>query len=461
MQEFEAGMTADEGLFGSLPEQREEGRSGGAAGAPRLREARRDQVELRAVDLDSLVAADHPVRAVWAFAGGLDLRPLLAGIKAREGVPGHPPADPRILMALWLYATVDAVGSARALARLCESHVAYRWLCGGVSMNHHTLSDFRVSQEALLDRLLAQGVAGLVSAGLVTLERLAQDGVRIRASAGLGSFRRRDRLEQRLADATQRVARLRAELEADPAATTARQQAARRRAARQQEERTQAALKRLEELEARRQRREQTHKKAMQTCKPPAASTTDADASKMKMADGGSRPGYNAQFASDPQTQVIVAVALDTTGSDAGQMAKMLDQIARTYDGVPGEYLVDGGFTRLDDIEQAHAAGIKVYTPAPRNKHGTAPYAPRETDGPGVADWRRRMASPEGEETYRRRAKAECIHADLRHRQGYRLMVRGKEKVRSVLLMFALAHNMMRSLVMCPKPQPVAAVWAG
>jgi len=113
--------------------------------------------------LEGLLPPDHPARAVWAFVEQLDLSPLLDAIKAREGEPGHPPPDPQILMALWLYATIDAVGSARALARLCESHVAYQWICGGVSMNYHTLSDFRVAQVDLLDRILAQGVTALVA----------------------------------------------------------------------------------------------------------------------------------------------------------------------------------------------------------------------------------------------------------------------------------------------------------
>jgi transposase len=450
-------MTREDGLFGSLPEQHLDRPEDVAARTPRLREAQRDQIELRAVDLEALVAPDHQVRAVWAFVGQLDLQPLLDAIKAREGMPGHPPADPKILMALWLYATIDAVGSARGLARLCESHVVYRWICGGVSMNHHTLSAFRVSQEVLFDRLLAQGVAALVSEGLVTLERLAQDGVRIRASAGMSSFRRRDRLESLLDDATKRVATLKAEFEADPAATSARQKAARQRASEERKERTAAALKRLEELEARRTRREKTHKKDVEKQKAPAASTTDPDASKMKMADGGSRPAYNGQFASDPDTQVIVGVGIDTTGSDGGQMAKMLGQIAETYGQSPDEYLVDGGFTKLKDIETAYQAGTDVFAPGAKNKHGTDPYAPRRTDGPGTEKWRTRMASPEGQETYRQRAKAECIHAHLRNRQGYRLMVRGKEKVRSVLLVFALAHNMTRTIALRSAAQLQAA----
>src|SRR5215472_2833068 len=209
-------------LFGELPEQAADQRPAIAA-PPRLREPQRDQLELRVVDLDSLLPLDHPARAVWAYVEQLDLSPLLDAIKAREGAPGHPPAHPRVPMALWLYATIDAVGSARALARLCETHVAYQWICGGVSMNHHTLSDFRTAQVTLLDRVLAQGVTGLVSEGLVGLERLAQDGVRVRAAAGAGSYRRRPRLEKLLQDAKARVATLRAEVESDPAASTARQ----------------------------------------------------------------------------------------------------------------------------------------------------------------------------------------------------------------------------------------------
>jgi len=200
----------------------------------------------------------------------------------------------------------------------CETHVAYQWICGGVSMNHHTLSDFRVAHVALLDRLLAQGVAALVTEGLVRLERLAQDGVRVRAAAGAGSYRRRPRLEQLLRDAEARVAALKAELESDPAASTARQRAARQRAARERVERTNAALERMKELEAERARRAKTHKRDTAKQKEPRASTTDAEARVMKMADGGYRPAYNGQFASDPETQVIVAVEIDTTGSDHG-----------------------------------------------------------------------------------------------------------------------------------------------
>jgi transposase len=435
-------------LFEALPDQAAGEPQGRGLPPARLRTAQRDQLGFQMVDLDSLLAPEHPARAVWGFVAALDLSELLASIKARAGEPGRPPADPKILMTLWLYATIEAVGSARVLAELCEAHVAYRWICGGVSMNHHTLADFRVNQVALLDRLLAQGVASLVSEGLVTLDRLAQDGVRIRASAGSTSYRRRPRLERLLAEAESRIAQLKAELETDPAASTARQHAARERAAGEQRQRTQAALERMAELERHRAQREKSHKKDTARQKEPRASTTDAEARVMKMADGGYRPAYNGQFVSDPQSQVIVAVALDTTGSDLGQMAPMQAQITETYEQTPKQYLVDGGYSRLDDIEQAHDAGIEVFAPPPANKHGTDPFAPRQSDGPGTAAWRTRMASEAGKAVYRERSKHECINAHLRNCSGVRLQVRGKQKVRAVLLWFAVAHNLLRALAL-------------
>jgi hypothetical protein len=177
----------------------------------------------------------------------------------------------------------------------------------------------------------------------------------------------------------------------------------------------------------------------------------------MKMADGGYRPAYNGQIASDPQTQVIVAVDLDTTGSDGGLMAPMQEQLRQTYGQAPQQYLVDGGFFNIDDIEAAHQAGIAVFAPPPNNKHKTDPLAPREGDGPGVAACRQRMASDEGKATYGNRAKAECVNADLRNRGLQRLLVRGRDKVRAVLLWFALAHNLLRTVALRLAAAPAAA----
>jgi hypothetical protein len=339
---------------------------------------------------------------------------------------------------------------------LCEQHLAYRWLCGGVSMNYHALSDFRVAHAAVLDRLLAGGVAALVAQGLVALDVLAQDGLKVRAAAGTGSFRRRERLSKLAAAAKARVERLRAELEADSAAGDRRQRAAQLRASREREERVKAALDRMSELEAERARREKTNKAEVSRQKEPRASTADAEARAMRLADGGFRPAYNMQIVSAPQGQVIVAVDIDTTGSDRGLARPALEGLGASGTR-PSDYLVDGGFTKNDDIEWAHASGIKLWCPPAQSKHGTDPYAPRPDDKPGVADWRRRMASEPGKALYKQRSKAELPNAWARRMGLAQLRVRGKQKARAVLLWFALAHNMLRAFAL----QRAATVAAG
>lgn len=432
---------ADEQLFEDLPEQgrpRAEGR-----GALRLRVPERSQIGMQMAALDDLIADDHPVRSIWAFVEGLDLSALHDVIKAREGQPGHPPAAPELMLALWLWATVDGVGSARQLDRLCRDHLAYRWLCGGVSMNYHSLSTFRIAHMAVLERLLAQGVASMVDAGLVSLDTLAQDGLRVRASAGASSFRRRARLDDLLTAAQTRVARLRGEVETDPAAGDRRQRAAKERGAREREARIAAAQERMKELAAERERREKTNKKQVAKQREPRASTTDAEARVMKMADGGWRPAYNLQIMSAPAYQVIVAVDSDTSGSDRGLARPGIETVhAEGYE--PSNYLVDGGFTKSDDIEWAHGKDIKLWCPAGQTKHGTDPYAPKKDDGVGVADWRARMQSEDGKAFYRLRAEHECINAHARRMGLRQLSLRGKIKARIHLLWFAVAHNMMR-----------------
>ncbi len=258
-------------------------------------------------------------------------------IKSVEGNAGRPPIDPKILMALWLYATIDGVGSARQLDELCRSHSAYQWICGDVSVNYHTLSDFRTDHGELLDQLLSQSVAVLLAEGLVDLNRVAQDGMRVRASAGAASFRRRPTLEEALAEAEAQIQALRAELEEDPAASNRRQQKARERATRERAQRIKGALDRLPELEA---------KKKPEDREKARCSTTDPDATVMKMPDGGFRPAYNVQFSTATDSQIIVGVDVVTSGSDAGQMAPMVEQIKSRYEETPKEVLVDGGFAQ-------------------------------------------------------------------------------------------------------------------
>ena len=438
-------MTREHGLWDDLPEQN--GPEPLARGAARLRRPERGQLGWHLAAIDDLIAPDHPARAVWAFVGALDLSALHARVKAREGAPGRAPPAPELMLALWLFATVDGVGSARQLDRLCDQHLAYRWLCGGVSMNHHTLGDFRVAHADVLETLLARGVASLVAEGLVGLEALAQDGVKVRAAAGAASFRRRDRLVALEAAAKERVAQLRAEVDDDPGAGERRKAAARERTARERQARVTAALERMKELEAERERREKTNKADVARQTAPRASTTDAQARVMKMADGGFRPAYNMQLVTTVEDQVIVAVDVDTSGSDRGLARPALETLRKA--GIePKDYLVDGGFTKNTDIEWAHENAIRLTCPPARNKHGADPFAVREDDGPGMADWRKRMGSPEGRALYKCRAEAERPNAWARRMGLGRLLVRGKDKARAALLLFALAHNMLRAFAL-------------
>lgn len=414
-------------------------------GRPRLQRPDRDQVELRPAHLDGLLPPDHRARLVWDFVEGLDLAPLHDRIRAVEGHPGRPPIDPAILVALWLYATLEGVGSARALARLCEEHDAYRWIAGGVGVNHHTLADVRAEHEDVLHGLLTGSVAALMADGLVTLERVAQDGVRVRASAGAASFRRRDALDAALAAAEERVTALRAELDDDPGATSRRVAAARERAARERAERVRRALDALPAVEAARRR----------SGKAPAdarASTTDPEARVMRMADGGFRPALNAQLATDTASQVIVGLDVGDTGSDQGQLGPMVRQLERRFGRAPREVLVDGGYVSLAEIEALSAShcGTTLYAPptTPRDP-ARDPHLPLPGDPPAVAAWRVRMGTDEAKGIYRERAStAECVNALARNRGLRQLPVRGLAKARAVLLWFALAHNLMRTVAL-------------
>jgi transposase len=434
-------MAGDE-LFEELPEHAKPQSEAAPFGAPRLREPERDQIELRAMDIDSLIGEDHLARVIWTYVLGLDLSELENRIKSRGDRPGHPATSPRLLLALWLYATSQGVGSARALDRLCDSHDAYRWLCGGVSVNYHTLADFRVGCADLLDRLLSEHLAALAKAGLVDLETLAQDGVRIRANAGTASFRREATLDRHLVTAQAVVEELKREVEAHADASNQRIRAARERTARERSARVQAARTALAQIK---QKRQQLEEKGGNGKKPkePRASTTDAEARVMKMADAGFRPAYNVQVVSAAGEQIVVAVEVGNNGSDRGLMRPTLERL-RARGLLPRRHLVDGGFCSAEDIEWAHGEGVEVFCPPTQSKSGADPYLPRRGDGAGVSAWRARMRSDAGKAQYQVRTICECIHARWRNWDLRQFTVRGIKKVRAVVLFYALTNNVLQ-----------------
>lgn len=502
-------------LFEDLPESTKPWSDAVGPGRPRLREPRRDEILLRPVDLDSLIGDDHPARLFWDYVCKLDLSELEDAIKSREGRPGHPAASPRLLLALWLYATSDGVGSARALAELCENHDAYRWLCGGVSVNYHTLSDFRTGHGALLDRLLTENVAALAAEGLIDLSAISHDGMRVRASAGAASFRRKKRLEEHLAQARAVVEQLKREVDAAPEASRSRMRAAKERAARERAARLAAALAKHAEMEAkagkqpppsatdvadgepkpdgdgpaprgRAARRKQetrpaedavapaeeprpaadgaaaaaTREAAAKKEKEPRVSTTDPQARVIKMADGGFRPGYNCQISTARGTLVIVGVGVSTSSSDRGLLRPAIMQMQDRYGALPEHCLADGGFAKSDDIEWAASQKVEVFCPPPNSKPGVDPCAPRADDGEGVAAWRERMRSEAGKATYKDRSITECAHAHMRERDLRQFTLRGEEKVKAQLTMHALAHNIEQGETLRRKREEAAAAAA-
>lgn len=441
-------------LFAALPESAAVTQwSAGAEGAPRVLLAERDQIELRPMDLEATISLDHPARSVWAFVERLDLSALYGEIGSVEGRAGRAAIDPKILMALWLYATVDGVGSAREIERLTQAHDGYRWICGGVNVNHHTLSDFRCTRLDLLDDWLTHSVAVLMDQDLVKLERVAQDGMRVRASAGAASFRRRSTLERCMEEARSQVQALKGEIEAAPDASNRRRRAARERAAVERQKRVAQALEQLAQVEEQKKKKpvaKKEHETEEHYAKrsEPRASSTDSEARVMKMADGGFRPAYNVQFSTTTGSQIIVGVDVNNIGSDLGQLSPMLDQVEQRYDERPAQCLVDGGYARHDDIEDAQRRGTTVYAPVPKPKDPSRdPHMALPDDSEAVAQWRERMGTEAAKDIYKQRAAtAECVNAIARGRGLTKFLVRGLSKVKAVALWYAIAHNMMRAM---------------
>jgi transposase len=440
--------------------------------APRLREPNRMQVEMRASDLESLLGPEHRARLVWGYVVRQDLSSLFDAVKARGSAAGRAAIDPRVLFALWLYATLEGVGSGREVTRLCQEHDAYRWICGGVSVNYHALNDFRSGNEALMDELLSDNVAALAAAGAISLQRVAQDGMRVRADAGAASFRRQASLNAHLSEADELVRTLKEQAKSDPARAQRQAQAAQLRAAEQREQRIRAALEQLPEVAAAKKRNGGKVEEAR-------ASTTDAQARVMKMGDGGFRPAYNVQFATTCAEQVIVGAAVVNVGSDMAQLAPMVEQVEQRLGRAPQQWLVDGGFPAHEQIDAvAHKTEVYAPVPEPRAKKaepdkGEQPKDPPEdpparatADGEGahdkhqrksgdsdaVAQWRERMGSAEAAAIYKHRAAtAECVNAQARNRGLLRMPLRGLAKVKAVVGLYVLAHNLMRMALIAPQ----------
>lgn len=405
----------------------------------RVVEVNRAQMRLVPMDLESLLAADHQARAVWSFVDRLDLGEFYARIRSREGQAGRPATDPQIFLALWIYATVDGVGSAREIERLCRYHLAYQWICGGVNVNHHSLSDFRNEATDLLNGLLTQSVTILVSEGLVELRRVAQDGMKVRASAGASSFRTRAGLNKLQKIAREQVQTLAKEIDDDPGAAAKREDAAKKKAADDRAKRIDRALEEMAEAERRKRSNNGKKKKEART------STTDPSARVMKMPDGGFRPAYNVHLVSETVSKVILAVTVDNFGTDTHAMVPLAEQIEERYQARPEEWLADGGCNALKNVDQMNERGCKIFAPLKQRRSGRNREQIRPTDSEAVKQWRQRMTTDEAKQIYKERAAtAELVNAQCRGQGLWQFLVRGTKKVRAVALLHAIANNMRR-----------------
>jgi transposase len=417
----------------------------------RVKRAQRSQITWGRVDLDAEVPADHAVRAIAAVIGQLDLRALYAEVRARGETAGAAAIDPAILLGLWVYATSDGVGSGREIARLVDVHAAYRWLCGGVEVAYHRLNDFRSDHGDVFDDLVTQILARLMKHALIDLHRVAQDGTRIRASAGASSFRSAHRLDLLMIEARAHLAAVTAEA-TDPA-LTARRAATMARVAQDRLARLEHALAELPDVVA-------IKKRSGAKDSTPRVSTTDPDARVMKMADGGFRPAFNVQFTTTTDTaRAIVGVAVTNRGSDQGQAMPMLEQIEARTGVRPTEWLVDGGYAGHDTIEQVTDAGVTIYAPvptprikpdAPPDLPPIDPHLPRPGDSDAVADWRVRMGTDQAKEIYKERAAtAETVNADAKaHRGMAATALRGIDKVTGSACLFVLTYNILRFITL-------------
>jgi transposase len=418
-----------------------------AARPPRLQRPDRSQADPNPKTIDELIPEDDPARLVWELVQDLDMTALYEKIKSVEGHAGRPAIDPQILVGLWAYATVEGISSARRLARLCSRHDGFKWLRGGVGVNYHTLADFRTAHPEWLEQQVVAVVAALMEEGLIDLNCVGQDGMRVRASAGSGSFKKEAKLEDLVQQAQQQWDRLEEEFKDPSPELSARQQAARQRAARERLERLERAKEERKKVEAGREARKKGDGQHAR------ASTTDPQARRMKMGDGGYRPAYNVQFATTLDTLVITGVDVTNAGSDGGQMDPMVERIESQQGQVPEEYYTDGGFSAKEDIDKLGQRGVTVYTPVKeadkKKREGKDPYAPQKRDTPHVAAWRQRMGTEEAQAKYRQRSKCEWPNAMCRNRNLQQFTVRGLAKVKAAVLWYVLVHDLFRMVALC------------
>lgn len=403
----------------------------------RVKEPERRQVAFRTEAVDDLVGPEHPARLIDRVLGTLDLEGFTASAKAMEFGGGRPVMSPRMMLTLWLYAIGEGIGSAREIERLTKSDNAFRWIVGDLRPSHDVIANFRVDHGKAFDQMLTDVLAILDHKGLLPLRTMAQDGTRVRASAGAPSFRS----EQGLKECREQAAlHLKAVLaDADNPEISATAQAAREAKARDYQRRVDDAIETLKALPPKKDGGE------------GRASTTDSDARVMKMADGGFRPGYNIETAvvgrklGGPRS--IVGVRVTNVGSDTGSLLPMQDEVVRRVGRAPQVVLADANHFRVDDVRELDRRGILPIVPTPRSRGGDRTKQRKKLD-PRHEKWRSWMKTAQAKDRYRQRSSlAEHANATFKGQFGMtQLYVRGLAKVTAVALLTSVAFTVWQNL---------------
>jgi len=418
-------------------------------GRKSIRGANRTQIEFKCACLDDLIPKDHRARDVWDYVSELDLSCFHDHIRIPEGSKGPRTADPKILLAIWLFAILQGEVSARKINKLCTEHHAYIWLCGGISVNYHTLSDFRNIGGDRLQKLLQESIGVMWKSGIFNPEDVAQDGTRVKASAGTDTLRRDITLEKYLEEANLYLIKLEKEHKANPSASTLREKAARERAAKERKERLERA--RAELLDYKNHRIQSSkanhHKLSQEDLDDMRASITDPDCRKMKMSHGGFRPAFNVQFATSVDKKVILGVDVVQT-MDQGTLCPMMSQVKDNLEAVgcpmPKTWLADSAYANKNDADKAeHEFSDVVLYSTPTSNGKTDAFTPRATDNTAMANLRKRMSTKEAQSKYKKRAStAEFANAMAKNRGMHEFLIRGLRKVKNMAMIYAIVHNM-------------------
>lgn len=416
-------------------------------GKPRIHTAQRNQYEMRTFVLEDIIPKDHLAREVWSYTEKLDFSIALSGIQSVAGSAGRPAIDPKILFALWMLATLKGINSSRVIAEYILEHDAFKWICGGVEVCHHTISDFRTKHFDQLNSLLTQSVAVLAVSGIICLDEISEDGMRVRASAGADSFRREGTLEFNLQLANMYLDDLNEEARLNPNNCRTRLAAGEQRAAKEKAQRIKAAIQNLHELRNDKENAAIKNRKKFdeKDAEKVRASFTDPEARVMKMACGGFRPAYNVQFASTKIGKGIVCVDVVSKGSDSGLASTLIKQFQERYEINPKIWVADTGFDlHLEAESIKEEFDCVVYSPirykkpekVSKKKLQSIDYLAREK-------MRALMETEEAREIYSQRSEtAEFVNAQTRNMGFQQFVVRGLLKVNCMALLYAIAHNM-------------------